>query len=158
MIAIFDLDGTLADIEHRRKLIPGPGGDWLPFHQACPFDKPIWPMIKLLRTLHFHHDWDLEIWTGRSDAVRHQTEQWITDHVFNGAPTWRFKANRVMHLPLKMRAHDDHRTDVELKQQWLNELRAEGSDVAMAFDDRARVVKMWRENGILCHAVAEGDF
>jgi len=33
-----------------------------------------------------------------------------------------------------------------------------GYTPSVVFDDRDRVVKMWRENGIRCFQVAEGNF
>jgi hypothetical protein len=35
---------------------------------------------------------------------------------------------------------------------------ADGYEPIMVFDDRNQVVKMWRERGIVCAQVAEGDF
>jgi hypothetical protein len=32
------------------------------------------------------------------------------------------------------------------------------SDILCIFDDRDKVVKMWRSNGIACFQVAPGDF
>ena len=40
----------------------------------------------------------------------------------------------------------------------LEQMRLDGWDPGMAFDDRSRVVKAWREAGIPCAQVAEGDF
>jgi hypothetical protein len=40
----------------------------------------------------------------------------------------------------------------------LTQIKADGWLPIMAFDDRARVVKMWRDNGVPCCQVAPGDF
>jgi hypothetical protein len=45
-----------------------------------------------------------------------------------------------------------------LKKQWLDELILQGHEILCVFDDRDKVVKMWRENGISCFQVAEGSF
>ena len=46
--------------------------------------------------------------------------------------------------------------DNDLKQGWLDTI---GKDnVAMVFDDRQQVVDMWRQNGLTCFQVADGDF
>lgn len=59
---------------------------------------------------------------------------------------------------LRMRRAGDHRPDDIVKREILDQMRADGWRPVMAFDDRARVVKMWREAGIPCAQVAEGDF
>ncbi len=60
--------------------------------------------------------------------------------------------------PLYMRKAGDHRDDDKLKIEMLARVRADGFDPIMAFDDRNRVVKAWREAGIPCAQVADGDF
>ena len=48
--------------------------------------------------------------------------------------------------------------DYILKLGWLEEFFPDKSSVLCAFDDRDKVVKMWRDNGIDCFQVAEGNF
>ena len=66
MIVIFDLDGTLALIEHRRPLVEGDKKDWPGFFAACVDDEPNKPVIQTFRALqdHGHSMW---IFSGRSD-------------------------------------------------------------------------------------------
>jgi hypothetical protein len=59
---------------------------------------------------------------------------------------------------LRMRPVGDYRDDAVLKEQWLNEARVLGKAPDIVFDDRQRVVDMWRRNGITCCQVAPGDF
>ena len=47
-------------------------------------------------------------------------------------------------------------SDVELKQNWLSEIGKE--NVLCVFDDRNKLVDMWRKNGLVCFQVADGDF
>ena len=47
--------------------------------------------------------------------------------------------------------------DEKLKLQWLNEMDWK-DDVVAVFDDRDKVVNMWRENGLTCMQVAYGNF
>ena len=48
------------------------------------------------------------------------------------------------------------------KRDWLNdllnELNISKEDIFCIFDDRDKVVKMWREEGLTCMQVAPGDF
>ena len=48
---IFDLDGTLALIEHRLHFIQGPEKDWRGFFAAVGDDKPNLPVIRTLQAL-----------------------------------------------------------------------------------------------------------
>jgi len=47
--------------------------------------------------------------------------------------------------------------DEKLKLQWLNEMDWK-DDVVAVFDDRDKVVNMWREIGLTCMQVAPGNF
>jgi phosphoglycolate phosphatase-like HAD superfamily hydrolase len=137
---VFDLDGTLADCSHRQHLAEA--GDWDAFFAACPDDKPILPTIELLLRLWNTRTVKIEIWSGRSDAVRPQTEEWLCRHGIQG------------NLLTCMRTAGDHRPDDELKLEFLR--GTEAPDII--FDDRKRVVDMWRREGLVCFQVAPGDF
>jgi phosphoglycolate phosphatase-like HAD superfamily hydrolase len=146
MIVAFDLDGTLADITHRLPLIRGTAKDkdWPAFYRACVFDKPVPTLITLYQNL-LDAGHRMEIWSGRSDIVRTETENWLAKHGIK-----RYSA-------LRMRTDGDYRADDIVKAEWLEEL-GEAQWPALAFDDRARVVQMWRAHGILCAQVAPGAF
>lgn len=125
--------------------------DWNAFYAACVDDVPIKPVMSLMRMLSEVlidrvDQLDIRIWSGRSDAVEAQTRKWLIKH-FGWCP------------PLKMRPAGDNTPDDQLKERWLNELLPEDrARLTMVFDDRQRVVDMWRRNGVTCAQVAEGDF
>ena len=51
--------------------------------------------------------------------------------------------------------------DDKLKQRWLDDLFPIDSkrlDIVCVFDDRDKVVDMWRKNGLTCMQVAPGNF
>jgi hypothetical protein len=50
--------------------------------------------------------------------------------------------------------------DDKLKQFWLDDLFPEldKNNILCIFDDRQKVVDMWRKNGLICFQVAPGDF
>ena len=139
---VFDLDGTLALNEHPQHFLEKTPKDWDGFFEACSDDAPNWPVITALNSLQERHQ--VEIWSGRSEAVRGKTEAWLLN--FNMNPD-RLK---------RMRPVGDFTPDDELKMQWLKEC-GERRPWAV-FDDRAKVVAMWREAGIACFQVAEGNF
>lgn len=141
---IFDIDGTLADLTHRLPHIQKQPKDWPAFFAACPDDAPIEHVISLARDL-FNSGAYIVYVSGRSDEVRDQTRTWLARH---GAPGG----------DIFMRREGDHRPDHQVKVELLQQLRDAGHEPIMAFDDRNAVVKMWREIGVPCAQVADGDF
>ena len=144
---IFDIDGTLADVAHRLHFITEQSPkDWDGFFSACSSDLPIQPVVNLLTCVSARYD--IVIVTGRSTECRQQTTKWLQEHV----PALRGG------FPLYMRAEDDRRADHVVKAELLEQMRADGWEPWCAFEDRRRVVDMWREKGLLCCQVAPGDF
>lgn len=154
-IYIFDLDGTLALIEHRRHLVEGKHKDWPAFYRACVDDSPNWPVILTLQGLR-KAGAEIWIWSGRSDEVWDQTVAWLHKH-----DCLRSSLLRFFHAPesFRMRPAGDYTPDVELKRKWLSEIEPpEYARLAAVFDDRDSVVQMWREAGLSCFQVAPGAF
>ena len=144
---IFDLDGTLALLEHRLHLIDKSKGnpDWQAFFAACDKDEPCWPVLITLNALRVA---GAEVWvlSGRSDEVRDKTEAWLQRHL-GYVP------------PLTMREAGDTRHDDLVKREMYDRMLEEDRRRLIAvFDDRDRVVALWRSLGIACFQVAPGDF
>jgi len=75
--------------------------------------------------------------------VRKETMDWFKKH--------------CIYVPeIRMRNEGDYTPDHELKRKWLYEIGKE--NVICVFDDRDRVVNMWRKEGLLCCQVSRGDF
>ena len=142
---IFDIDGTLADIEHRRSLLQGERPDWRSFNARMGDDTPNEAVVSLYKTLWSSGQYHLEIVTGRNESFRKVTETWLT---------W----NEIPFNRITMRADKDQRPDHIIKQEILNAFLAEGLDIAFTVDDRQQVVDMWRRNGIACLQCDVGDF
>lgn len=141
---IFDIDGTLADLSHRLPFIQQTPKDWDGFFGACAADAPIIHMIKLAIDVSLAGANIIYV-SGRSDQCREATEDWMRRHALPEGKVY-------------MRKAGDHRPDHQVKVELLEQLRADGHTPIMAFDDRNAVVKMWREIGVPCAQVAEGDF
>ena len=147
---IFDLDGTLALMEHRLPFINNGEKRWREFYEACDQDQPNTPVITLLNNLRQARA-EIRIFTGRSDIVRLKTAGWLFAHTS-------LSYTEIEH-GLIMRKDGDYRQDHELKQSWLQQMPAEDySRIQMVFEDRDRVVQMWRENGLVCLQVATGAY
>ena len=146
-IVIFDLDGTLALIDKRRDLSTKDNGkfDWDVFFDSnnIDLDLPNQPVIDMANMLS-KQGYTILILSGRSDVTYQATIDWLNKH-------------GVWFDNLTMRTKHYHYTkDSDLKQMWLDSI---GKDnVAMVFDDRQQVVDMWRQNGLTCFQVADGDF
>ena len=57
-----------------------------------------------------------------------------------------------------MRKTKDYRDDGVVKLELLEQIRKNGFNPVIAFEDRDRVVKVWRDAGLICAQVAPGDF
>lgn len=145
---IFDLDGTLALTEHRQHFLDGVKADWPAFFRACVDDQPNTPVIDTLLRL-LDCGCDVWIWSGRSSEVMEQTKDWLADHLGYGAHG----------VPLTMRVEGDFTPDEKLKEGWFESLSAhDRRRLVCVFDDRDKVVAMWRRNGVACFQVAPGGF
>lgn len=142
MFVIFDLDGTLSLTEHRYRFLTGVTKDWRGFYAACDGDAPHGPIIETMRAM-VAVGYRVEIWSGRSDEVSDKTKAWFAKY---GVPP----VSRVL-----MRKEGDHTPDDILKLRWLDECDAKPD---LVFEDRARMVRMFRDQGIVCCQVAPGDF
>lgn len=149
---IFDLDGTLADTQHRLHYLDNKKDPdrWRRFYRACHLDSPISDTIKTFKTLSVTAD--IQIWTGRSDEVKEQTMDWLFWYVIS------VHRDHISSI-LKMRKEGDYTPDHILKKSWLESMSLEDRRRLVAvFEDRASVVQMWRDNGVTCYQVAKGDF
>ena len=57
-----------------------------------------------------------------------------------------------------MRSKGDHRSDTEVKKEIYDKYIKDKYNILCVFEDRDKVVKMWRDEGLLCNQVYYGDF
>lgn len=141
---IFDIDGTIADCLHRLHHIEKSPKDWDAFFAACHLDKPIEHIRHIVCAL-FDAGVRIVYVTARPGHIATPTIQWLA-------------ANGYPNGPLYMRQSGDRRPDSIIKSELIDVVRSEGLEPIMAFEDRSRVVAMWRARGIPCAQVREGDF
>lgn len=148
---IFDLDGTLALIDKRRAISTLPNGkmDWDTFFDPknIDLDQPNDAVITMAKMLKAAGN-RIVILSGRSKATKDATKAWL-------------KKFDVPFDILKMRpTSKDFKfmPDDQLKQMWLDKLFTNKDDIVCVFDDRQKVVDMWRQNGLTCMQVAPGNF
>lgn len=193
---IFDLDGTLADCEHRSHFVDpdkfmnkchkhheektgqfynGPTKpsffwikDYRAFYDACDKDTLILPVAFQFRALRNNLGYDeIQIWSGRCESVRGQTEEWIKTHLIYGPPA----------LPvLKMRPIGLDCSEERLMEHWLIEenirkmppLKVGESrnieeiyPIDMVFSSHGPTISMFRRRGIFvfdCNQRPENEF
>ena len=156
MIIICDLDGTIADLDHRLPMIKEGNKEWDKFHDSCDIDTPILGVRAVLFAL-LHNKNQVIYVTGRPESSRTKTRAWLDLHKF---PTG----------SLHMRPNGNYNHDYILKKEilyqdilmsstpteWGKGITKE--DILCVLEDRDSVVKMWREEGLTCLQVKEGNY
>lgn len=141
---LFDIDGTLANIDHRRPILKNDPHNWKDFFAAMGDDTPNQEIIDLYKLMWSSDRYECIVVSGRPEQYRQLTEQWFT---------W----NHIPFNRLIMRPEKDQRPDHVVKEEILNTLHDEGKKIAFVVDDRQSVVDMWRRNGLLCLQCADAD-
>ena len=141
---IFDIDGTVADNKHRAIHLEGRPKRWDLYNATMADDPPINHIVEVAKSIKSAGG-TIVFCTGREEPFREITQAWL---------------NNVMPFfeGLYMRAEKDYRPDEIVKLELLNRIKADGFNPLMAFEDRNKVVAMWRSNGVPCAQVAPGDF
>jgi hypothetical protein len=151
MIALVDIDGVLADCSQRLPWIRGidlhgkpVAPDWDTFFNEMPTDKPITPIVKLVKVI--SHDYLIAYLTGRPVSHREQTVEWLRD---NGLPLGM----------LVMRKTGDHRPDYVVKRELYEGIVIPFLGKAdIVIEDRDQVVEMWRSLGLTCLQPCKGSY
>lgn len=133
---IVDIDGTLAHM----------GGKRSPYDYAKAINDTLDPHVAdLVTKLKFNTQAGIVIVSGRSEDCRKVTERWLDE-------------NNIFYDELFMRASGDNRRDDLVKYEIYRDHIHDNWEVLGVFDDRVSVVRMWREIGLKCYQVEEGDF
>jgi uncharacterized HAD superfamily protein len=144
---IVDIDGTLADITHRAHFVNNANGkkDWGSFNRTAHRDALKTDVAKAV-DLYYAAGIPVILVTGRFQAMSDATTKWLHKH-------------NVRYSALFMRPDGDYRSDHIIKEEiYLQQIKARGFEVIGAFDDRDRVVEMWRKLGLTCFQVQRGDY
>jgi hypothetical protein len=144
---VFDVDGTLAEFDANvlGHLVHGPVKYWDAFFDAMDVTAPVADIERLLRILHGTGQ-AIVICTGRPEGWRDRTEAWL-------------KAHEIPFDGVYLRPVDaDHRSDEDVKEDLLQQIRADGFAPWLVVDDRQSVVDKWRDLGLTCLQCAPGNF
>ena len=133
MNIIFDIDGTLMNIEHRRHFVSGSKKDWKSFVDNIKHDTPNYPVVNILEQLSDNaHIYDAVFYflTGRNEAQREITQDQIQGFSFNeenfpriyGIKDDIYRIYDCWEEILLMRPDGDYRPDAELKSELFDKL------------------------------------
>ena len=143
-IIVFDIDGTLANVDHRRQFVATKPKNWAAWNAGMAND-----------TLNEDIKWMLDsfradgaiilICSGRGEENREVTKRWLWDNgiIFDG---------------LFMRQAKDYRKDSIVKVELLQQIREQWGNPFLWIDDRQQVVDAIRAEGIRVLQCAPGDF
>jgi hypothetical protein len=134
---VVDLDGTLANIDHRTHLVKKEKPEWDAFFAACVDDTPNEWCVSLITAMHNSFK-KILIVTARKKTVEKETKAWLKK-------LWSPLGGPDL---IMLRDADDRTPDDELKRKWLHSYGKER--ILFVVDDRQRVVNMWRSEGLVC--------
>ena len=162
--------------------------DWERFFAECLHDEPILPMTNLFQSLvdcaveqngTLQSHMTISIWSGRSSEVYTETVEWLKRYMglrSDGgayadpelaqyrAVLWAFHTQdlnatgKIVPIDFRMRLEGKFIQDDVLKRSWLRSIETPVHKPNLVFEDRKRVVDMWRAEGVQCCQVAAGDF
>ena len=165
-VVIFDLDGTLANIDERREKSMKSDGklDWDIFASptsVMDWDTPNKPVVKMAQL--FHNDgFRIVIFSGRNDRSFHATRDWLKIHnvpfdLLVMRPD-KFKDDSWPVADGNPATFDMRFMPDEILKKKMLDTFVDIDDVFLVVDDRDKVVKMWRDLGLNTFQVAPGDF
>ena len=136
MDVIVDIDGTIADMRHRRHYVHGDGKkDWKTFYQEMINDDPICSVIRIVQALS-KEGHQIIYCTGRPESYRVHTVAWLRN-------------NECPYGTLYMREEKDNRKDYITKEALFQRMIKDGYKPQLALEDRDECVKLWRSLGII---------
>ena len=122
MLAVFDIDGVVADVRHRLHHIEG-HKSWSKFFEAAGEDGLLDTGARLVAELAREHE---IVWlTGRPEWLRRTTARWLRQHDLPGTE-------------LHLRPHHDYRPAPQFKLAVLHRLSGRG--IAAFIDDDDQVI------------------
>lgn len=131
-----DIDGTIANINHRLHFVKKEKKDWGSFFGAIPRDT-VRPEVAQQLMEFQAKGYDIVFISARPDTYKKETLLWLIQHTEKYLPQG--------FLTLIMRKATDQRPDVEVKKEMLDTFFPDRSHVHAILDDRPSVIRMWQE-------------
>jgi hypothetical protein len=129
---ICDIDGTIAI-----------RGDRGPYDMTRVSEDTVNHVVAMVVKMFHMCDMKVIFASGRDETARHDTMEFLE------------RAIMTPDFQLLMRETGDQRPDEIVKKEMLDKIRA-FYNIIIVFDDRQKVVNMWRANGLTCFQVNAG--
>jgi FMN phosphatase YigB (HAD superfamily) len=163
MDIIFDIDGTLLNIEHRLHFLKKSPKDWKAFRdpELKDLDEPRMEVIRMAESLGSYrkptHDPgnSVEVYTADVNCLILASARVLAESTDTLKSLSKFMDINMFERTY-FRPNKDFREDIEVKSDMLDKMRTHGYDPVMAFDDRPSVIRMWRERGLVVADVGYG--
>ena len=137
-IILCDIDGTVANNDHRQHFLEGKK-DWDGFFDALDKDKPIFLIInKIIRENEYGKN--IIFLTGRPERYRKTTRDWLIKY-FN------------FEIRLLMRNDNDRRGKLDIKKE-IFESNFNSNDIDYVIDNDEDLLKMWAELSLVTFDVS----
>jgi hypothetical protein len=140
---VFDIDGVLSDAAGRQHFLEQGRRDWTAFFEACGDDPVIEEIARLLELL--DPSLCVILLTGRPARVQPQTVAWLHRYGLR----WDL---------LVMRARGDYGQVTSFKQSVVEDLRAYGFELRLAFEDDPSNHAMYVAAGVPCVYIHSGYY
>jgi beta-phosphoglucomutase-like phosphatase (HAD superfamily) len=131
---IFDMDGTLVDVNPVRHYVRGESRNFDKFHRSSLFCGPNEMALSILRHPSISAMARVIV-TARDARYEQVTRDWLTKYGIT------FDA-------LYMRPWGDQRRDSVVKREILAQMRGDGYNPTLAVDDNPAVIEVWESEGI----------
>jgi FMN phosphatase YigB (HAD superfamily) len=139
---IFDVDGTLANVDPYLHLVRGSNRDYNAFHEASIDALPNLDVVEMLNNAVADRH-SILIVTSRKEKYRGLTSMWLAK-------------NNIRSHGLFMRSDDDNRPDYEAKKDMLDKISSLWN-VVHAIDDNPNVIKLWEDHDIPTTKIGSWD-
>ena len=134
---IVDIDGTIANIDHRLHHIRKNPKNWRGFFSEIRYDEPRWDVLYEVVNQAEKENAGIVYVSARPEQYRTETEKWLKEHIHH---TYKYKT-------LIMRHDSDKRKDELVKKDILNRYFKRDRIIAV-YDDRLSVIRMWESEGL----------
>jgi predicted secreted acid phosphatase len=143
---IIDIDGTLANIEHRVHYVRNGRKDWPKFFQELHKDtvrQDVKAVYDLYYALRNRFGLQIILVSGRGAETELATRKWLLD-------------NGIAYSALYMRRKNDYRDDTVIKEEIYHQYIEPRYNTILVIDDRPKVVRMWQRNRLNVLDVGNG--
>lgn len=143
---ICDIDGTIANIEHRLHHVKKDPKDWTAFFESS-FDDKVRMDVRNILKGYASKGYEVIYVSARPDTYEWQTELWLAHYEC---------MSELNVAGIIMRPAGDRRPDTEVKHSIYDRYFKDKYPIEVVIDDRPSVIRMWRSNGLQVNDVGKG--